>query len=119
MIDKYLNKVSVPEWLFTGLLPYTYLKGYNIDSNPFSDWLYGEYDEKKLRQFELLHNIPVVSNYMDYLLDRRADEEYLNRYGMDYSDVHDPRKLHSVNSGSRAIGAALNFVSSNVSKLYD
>lgn len=84
----------------------------------FADWLYGDYDENKLRTFELLHNIPVIRNYMDYLLDRRADQEYLDRYGMDYSDVHDPRKLRQVSSGSQFIGASLNFVSSNVSKLY-
>ena len=84
----------------------------------FSEWLYGDYDEDKLGQFELLHNIPFVGDYMDYLLDRRADKEYMDRYGLDYSDIHDPRKLRQTSSGTRFIGGALNFVSSNVKKLY-
>lgn len=90
----------------------------DLEHNEFATWLYGGYDEGKLRQFEILHNIPVVGNYMDYLLDYRVDREYLNRYGMDYSDVHDPRKLRSVGSGSAFYGSAVNFVSKNVSRLY-
>lgn len=84
----------------------------------FKDWLYGGYDETKLRHFNILHNIPVFGDYMDYLLDSRADKEYLSRYGMDYSDIHDPRKLRSTGSGSRLVGSSLNFVSKNVSRLY-
>lgn len=82
------------------------------------DWLYGEWTEQKVREFEVLHNIPVISNYMDYLLDYRADQEYLDRYGMDWTDVHDPRKLSSVSSGSSLVGASLQFVSKNVERLY-
>lgn len=55
---------------------------------------------------------------MDYKLDLRSDEEYLRRYGMSYEDVHDPRKLRQVSSGSRLYGTALNYVSKNVDKLY-
>lgn len=84
----------------------------------FSEWLYGDYNEEKLIQFELLHNLPVVGDYMDYLLDRRADEEYMHRYGLDYTDIHDPRKLRQTSSGARFIGSGLNFVSDNVKKLY-
>lgn len=89
-----------------------------LENNFFSEWLYGEYNEQKLRQFELLHNVPVISNYMDYLLDRRADQEYLDRYGMDYTDIHDPRKLSQVSSGSNLVRSGLNFVSDNVKNLY-
>lgn len=82
------------------------------------DWLYGEWSEQKLKEFEILHNIPIVSNYMDYVLDHRADQEYLDRYGMDYSDIHDPRKLHQFSSGSSFVGSSVNFVSSNLHRLY-
>lgn len=81
--------------------------------------MYGEYDEDKLGQFEFLHNLPLVGDYMDYLLDRRADEEYMERYGLSYDDIHDPRKLRQTASGSRFIGGTLNFVSDNVKRLYD
>lgn len=83
----------------------------------FTEWLYGEYDEQKLTQFELLYHTPFGA-YMDYKLDLRSDEEYLRRYGMSYEDVHDPRKLRQVSSGSRLYGTALNYVSKNVDKLY-
>lgn len=83
-----------------------------------TDFLYGEWNEEKLRQYEVMARVPVLNDYMDYLLDRRADEEYLRRYGMDYSDIHDPRKLKQSSSGSRLVGSSLNFVSRNVSKLY-
>ena len=82
--------------------------------NGFSRWLYGEYDDQKLRQFEFLYSVPGVRNYMDMLLDYRRDKEYLHRYGMDYSDIHDPRKLHSVASTARTIS----YVSDMVEKLY-
>lgn len=83
------------------------------------DWLYEDnYDEQKLKEFNLLHTIPVVSDYMDYLLDSRSAEEYLERYGMDYSDIHDPRKLPNSSSSTRLIGSTYRMISRNVEKLY-
>lgn len=84
----------------------------------FTEWLYGDYDEEKLTQFELLHNIPVVGPYMDYKLDSRADREYMSRYQLDYSDIHDPRKLKQTSSGTRLYGSAINMISKNIDKLY-
>lgn len=80
----------------------------------FTDWLYSGYDKQKLDTFTGLYAIPGIHQYMDYKLDIRKDNEYLARYGMDYSDVHDPRKLSQVNSGARA----LEWVSHNVTRLY-
>lgn len=117
MINEYLSNFKTPTWLFTGLLPYAKMKGYTVDENPFSEWLYGDYDKEKLRHFEMLYATP-LHYYMDYLLDRRSDEEYLNRYGMDYTDIHDPRKLKQVSSAAHALGFTMNFVSDNVTRLY-
>lgn len=89
--------------------------------NFFTDpkgWLYSDWTEEKYRQYQILRHIPVVNSYVDYLLDARQLEEYLNRYGMDYTDIHDPRKLSTTQSGDRLITGALNFVSKNVIKLY-
>lgn len=86
------------------------------------DWLYGEYDEEKLKQFQIAYSVPGVRNYMDYLLDSRADQEYLRRYGMDYSDIHDPRKLRQTRSGAAVVSTgyrAISSVSSNVARLYE
>lgn len=96
--------------------PWYGIYGHTLEDK-FANWLYGEYDEKKLHQFELLYATP-VHYYMDYLLDRRADEEYLNRYGMDYSDIHDPRKLRQTSSSVAGLRFSYNFISSNVEKLY-
>lgn len=86
--------------------------------NSFAEWLYGEYDEGKLSQFEFLYALPGVRDYFDYLLDVRADREYLNRNGLDYTDIHDPRKLRESSSGARMYGHTINFVSDNIKKLY-
>lgn len=83
------------------------------------DWLYADnWSEFKLKQYEIGTHVPFVGDYMDYLLDVRADEEYLRRYNMTYADVHDPRKLKQVSSGSRMYGYTMNFVSKNFGKLY-
>lgn len=84
----------------------------------FTEWLYGDYNQEKLTQFELLYHVPIVKQFMDYKLDVRADEEYMNRYQLGYEDIHDPRKLKQTSSGSALIGSSLNFVSDNVKRLY-
>lgn len=84
----------------------------------FNAWIWGKYDERKLGAFEALYHVPVVKDYMDYLLDLRADQEYMDRYGLSYSDIHDPRKLREVGSGSRTLGSATTMLSRNFDKLY-
>lgn len=98
-------------------LPNSY-KQYKVFDDAFTKWLYGEYDENKLAQFEMMYHLPFIKDYMDYKLDLRADQEYLKRYGMTYADVHDPRKLKQVGSGSRMYGAGFDMVSKNVGRLY-
>lgn len=79
-----------------------------------SEWLYGEWDEGKYKTFRTLYAVPGIRDYFDYLLDNRRDQEYFRRYGMDYSHIHDPRKLYSISSYGRVV----NYVSRNVNKLY-
>lgn len=81
-------------------------------------WLYGPWTKEKYETYKALNLVPGVSHYMDYLLDVRRDEEYLRRYGMDYTDLHDPRKLSQTGSYSRLGGYTLNFVSRNIHRLY-
>lgn len=89
----------------------------NIDQW-FSNWLYGPYDEQKYKTAVFLYGVPFVGDYMDYLLDVRAGKEYLERHGMDYSDIHDFRKLSGSDSGARLSGSVLNYVSRNLTRLY-
>lgn len=95
------------------------LQGATLEDNFFSRWLYEDnWSEEKLQTFEKLYATRFGKMYIDYLLDRRTDSEYLNRYGLSYSDIHDPRKLRQVGSASRLYGYGLNFVSDNVKRLY-
>lgn len=84
----------------------------------FDTWLYGSYDKQKYDAFTALYAVPYLHDYIDWRLDVRSAEEYMNRYGMDYSDIHDPRKLQSTGSQTRVIQNGYNFVSKNVSRLY-
>lgn len=97
---------------------YRTVKGFDINNNGFSDWLYGDWSEEKYNQYLALNSVYPIHLYMDYLLDRRSTGEYLNRYGLDYTDIHDPRKLASTRSGTAIGSYALNMVSKNVGKLY-
>lgn len=95
------------------------LEGSTLDDNFISRWLYEDnWTEEKLSTFEKLYGTKLGKMYFDYLLDRRADNEYLKRYGLTYSDIHDPRKLRQVGSASHMYGYAMNFVSDNVKRLY-
>lgn len=91
---------------------------WSTNDNPLTDWLYGDWDETKYQQFLALHLVPVLSDYLDLMLDYRADQEYLNRYGLSYADIHDPRKLRTSGSFGRFVSSGMNFVSSNVKDLY-
>lgn len=84
------------------------------------EWLYGEYDKDKLETFQTLYHIGPVRDYFDYLLDKRADQEYMSRNQLDYSDIHDPRKLKSTRSNIDGVIASrgFNFVSGNIKRLY-
>lgn len=89
-----------------------------FESTPMQDWLYSEWDKGKYETYKFLNIIPGISHYMDYLLDIRSDAEYLGRYGMDYTDIHDPRKLNQTSSSQRLGGYAYSFVSKNIGSLY-
>lgn len=81
-----------------------------------SRWLYEPWTKEKYETYKVLNSIPGVHQYLDYLLDIRADNEYLERYGMDYSDIHDPRKLSQTGSSSGLYSQVM--YSKNIHKLY-
>lgn len=116
--DLYEEKFGAPFWSSKSKTAVDF-------SAPFSfvygmdQWLYGSWNKEKYSTYTVLNNIPGVSDYMDTLLDRRTAQEYLDRYGLDYTDIHDPRKLPGGKSSAVRVGMnALQFVSKNVSKLY-
>lgn len=86
--------------------------------NPFADWMTdGDWNETKYQQFNLLYSTP-LRYYMDAVLDDRRAEEYLDRYGMDYTDIHDPRRLTGTSSTASFLSAGYRMVSKNIEKLY-
>lgn len=92
---------------------------HHLNDNAFSEWLYDDnWSKTKLQMYELIDSTRIGHAYMDYLLSRRSDEEYLDRYGMDYPDIHDPRKLSQTGAFSELAHVGLNFVSDNVKRLY-
>lgn len=84
----------------------------------FSDWLYGPWNEEKYNQYLLLSLFPPANAYMNYLLDKRNDKKILDRYDMTYEDIYDPRNLRQSSSYGGVYRSSLNFVSSNINRLY-
>lgn len=116
--DLYEDKFGAPFWPIKRInavdfsAPFAFV--YGMDS-----WLYGTWNKEKYETWNVLSHLPVVGDYMDTLLDSRNTEEYLDRYGLDYPDIHDPRKLPGGRSSVATVGMdALNFVSKNIDKLY-
>lgn len=89
------------------------------NDNALSRWLYADdWTKEKYDTYLALDSIYPVHLYMDYLLDKRRTGEYLYRYGMDYSDIHDPRNV-PLSGSARALGSyGISMVSRNVSRLY-
>lgn len=86
----------------------------------YADWLYEDnYTKEKFSKVALASILPGIGQYTQYLLDMRNAEEYLARNQMTWSDIHDPRKLTGFGSTAASYRAGLNFVSSNVKRLYD
>lgn len=79
-----------------------------------ADWLYSDWSKEKYETFKTLYQIPGIKQYFDYILDKRSDSEYMDINQVDWSDIHDPRKL----SQTHSFGSMVNFVSSNVTRLY-
>lgn len=94
--------------------------GWRNLADVFSDeYLYGSWTENKYHQY--LFNkafIPLYGTYAEMKMAQRESKEYLNRYGLDYTDIHNPERLSETSATTRAYSAGLNFVSSNITKLY-
>lgn len=79
------------------------------------NWLLNSgWNESKQNAFDNLYSYSLFRSQFDRILDKRDRDYYLYRYGMDYSNVRDPRKLTVTGN----LGMALNFVSDNVKRLY-
>lgn len=84
-------------------------------------FLDGEWSQEKQQAFNNLYNLHIFGtrpfgDQFDIILDNRNDSRYMSRYGISWSDVKDPRKLSQ--SRHSTFNSSLNFVSSNIDKLY-
>lgn len=86
------------------------------------DWLNAEWSEEKQKVFNDLYDFSIggwspFRNQFDKILDERNRDLYMDRYDINYADVKDPRKLATTSSVRNMFGG-INFVSSNVKRLY-
>lgn len=90
-----------------------------VDDNDFTRWLYEtEWTDSELQKFEMLYAVSPTKEYIDYLLDRRFDAQYMARYGITSADIKDPRRLRQVSSASASFSRTMNFVSDSARWLY-
>lgn len=94
--------------------PWEYAKNHP----PADTFLYEDMSKEKYDILSFLYSFSGVREFIDWRMDSRATQEYMNRYGIAWSDVHDFRKLSSFGSQSRLVGSAYRMVSKNVEDLY-
>lgn len=87
------------------------------------DWLNGQWSEDDQKAFDFLYDFNVLgyapfrSNFDD-ILNEKSWNSYSKRYGLDYSDIMDPRTFHNHFNQSSMASRTFAFVSSNVKRLY-
>lgn len=82
----------------------------------YDSW-YGNYDKEKYASYQFWHGLPFFDSVIDNNIASEKSKKYLERYHMDYSSIVDPSALYDSGNGSRTYHQ-LNFVSSNIRKLY-
>lgn len=91
-----------------------------------SEWLEGPWSKLDQDAFDFLYDLNILGytpfkNEFEKIQAEKNWDFYSNRYGLTYSDIKDPIKFHNnfgAMSGSRQFYNSLNFVSSNVKRLY-
>lgn len=86
------------------------------------EWLNSEWSKEKQTAFNDLYDFSIggyspFRDTFDKILDERNNDLYMDRYGLTYADVKDPRKLKSNSTVGMAL-STINFVSSNIKRLY-
>lgn len=92
------------------------------DKNGWAEWLYsaaeGQWTQEDQDRFDMYYAMEPFKSYFDWVLDKQIREKVFNLYGIDYSDIHDPRNVIGAGNSGRALHNSLNFVSDNVRRLY-
>lgn len=83
-----------------------------------SDLYNGKWSQVHQYKFELLYNIPVLKSIIDADLNHSRMSFYMDYHNIDWSDVKDPRNLANNDGSAEVASATLNFVSSNLNRLY-
>lgn len=83
------------------------------------DWLYNtEWNERKVNQYLLAKNFFLTSWAIDYAEGKKQMLEYMDRYGMDYSDIHHISKMPGISQMSSGYGRVTNWIGRNIGRLY-
>lgn len=85
---------------------------------------YGDYDKEKYKKYKFWHDglgSWLTLGYSTKLIDNDIDTQrrklYMDVHALDYEDIHDPRNMPDGRNSSPIV-AGLNFVSSNIRRLY-
>lgn len=92
-----------------------------FEDNFISQWLYEDnWTKGKYAIYLGSQGVPLVGTYFNWLLGMRQSQEYLDQNQLDWSDIHNPRKLPGGNEGNSAslFRGGINFISDNVKRLY-
>lgn len=94
------------------------VKEHALNHSPFDDFLYDIKSKEQYDAISFLYAMPFFHQIIDWRMDTRATQEYMNRYGLDWSDLHDFRKLKNFGSQSSLVGSAYQMISKNIEDLY-
>lgn len=96
--------------------------GYKVFPALKPGYWYGDYDERKYRQYEFFHDglgnyfsLGLTSKLIDSDIANAKNQAYMKRWGLTYGDIVDPTRLYDSEDTSVAM---LNFVSDNIKRLY-
>lgn len=94
-------------------------EGRSFKDNSYSAWLTnGEWDESKYTEYLVNTVLPGMREYTQFLVDFYDDKSYMDRQGIDWSNVRHPWKFKSSNSASSGMRYGYHFVSDNIKRLY-
>lgn len=79
------------------------------------DWLYEDGGWQKVAYYG--QHIPVIGDFIRAYDTQRYLDDYMRNTGLTWADVRYPTRLFSAGYGG-AIGGSVNFVSSNIKRLY-
>lgn len=84
----------------------------------YEDWLLDDMSEAKYNYLVMMDGVPFVGGYHRSVFATRDMDLYLDRHGLDYSDILNPYNVPTLSANSSVVRQGVNFVSKNIDLLY-